>query len=137
MGFQIKQGRFVARMYYGELARPHGNVLAFFYRDKEAEANEWFFHYRFRYYLDAKIYQSADKRSDDYVYAMEGTFEELEPKVRQILTLMTRAAGSSFPAEVVVNNDDPERIGEILFAQPWAHQEEALSRMNPNPVGIG
>ncbi len=137
MGFQIKQGRYIARMYFGDLNHPHGNVLAFLYRDRPAEDQVWLFQYRFRYYEDSKIYQSADKRSQDYIYEMKGPFEEHLVKVRQILTLMTMAAGSPFPDEVVVESDDVEVIGQILYAQPWAHPEEAAGdhQESESPIG--
>jgi len=135
VAFKIKAGRYIARMYYGELAKPQGNVMAFFYRDARIEANEWTFQYRFRYYMDDKVYQSADKRSQEYIFNLKGTFDELLPKVQQILLLMTIAADSPPPDEDV-NSDDPEVVLAIMFKQDWAHPEGALSRMNTVPVGF-
>lgn len=133
---QIKQGRFIARIYYGELATPRGNVLAFFYRDKPAEANEWTFQYRFRYYVDDKIHQSADVRSQSYIFDLSGTFEELEPKIRQILTLMTMAARSPFPEEVMVDSADLNVVEALMNRQPWCHPEDAINFGITQPVGI-
>lgn len=137
MGFQIKSGRFVARIFYGELANPRGNLLAFLYRDKDVESNEWLLHYRIRYYLDDKVHKSNDKRSA-FLVTLTGSFNEVLPKVQQAVGMMALLAGSPPPQEVMADSDDPHVVSEVLSKQPWSHREDPLMRMNlnPNPVGL-
>lgn len=133
MAFEIKDGRFVARMYYMEISAPapRGNIIAFIYRDKGVEANEWLLHYRMRYYEDNKVHDSADRRSQDYVYRLTGTFEEVYPKVQGMLDVMRAVSGNHPIQEAIADSDKAEVIAAVLSTQEWASMNNSLKKMSP------
>jgi hypothetical protein len=132
MAFQIKDGRFIARIYYMEISgmAPRGNFLSFLYRDKDVEANEWILYYRMRYYVDNKVHNSNDRRSQPYVYKFEGAFEEVLDKVQALLTTIQYVSGNNPLQEVVVDSDQVKVVSEKMMAQDWASPESPLQRMN-------
>ena len=117
---EVKDGRYFLAIWF--LAAPdNGDVLMTVYRDDPA--SDWEMRYRFRYYVDEKAHDSADRRSH-YV----GTIPKGAPEV-EVLTKMREAVNfmrAKYPKveEVLIQSSSADAVSVALTLRPWAHAKQ-------------
>ncbi|HEX9640570.1 MAG TPA: hypothetical protein VGB13_04580 [Candidatus Krumholzibacteria bacterium] len=119
MTLRVYQGRYFARLFFLPVTSgdADGDVLGAVYRDEGESA--WRFWYRFRWYRDARVFESEDQKT-----FYEGT---ASADLGETLTAMRAALGVLVARgpfeEIVVDSADPEIVITLLGEQPWATVE--------------
>ena len=132
MGLQLRDGRFVSRIFFGELLNPYrGNIMAFLYRD--SGTTEWVLYFRLRFYEDAIL----DRTSKDFrkAFSMKSS-DELEPfmkRCKDFLRMAVTFNGGTVIEEIVVDSDRVEDVSRILGEQSWAHNEPGPPQPQATP----
>lgn len=95
-----------------------GSWLAGVWREKNAD--HWTLKYRFRYYVDAKIFDSDDERS---VYEFQPELETPEAKLLESVGVVAALNKARFRCEVdfVLVRGDAEAAMKKLMERPWVN----------------
>lgn len=121
MSFEVREGRYVSRIFYSELraiAVP-GNMMGWIYRDGPDDL--WRLQYRMRYYVDEDLTAASKDRMSWYeaVSKPDATVEKLISGTRVIF----EKAGAGQYEEIIVDSSSAEVVMRRLGEQKWCHAE--------------
>lgn len=126
MTLEFKKGTYISRIWFLHHCDAGVDVMATLWR--ELPRGEWHFDYRFRYYQDDRVHNSADRKS-----GYKGTFvreiseaqvlEKLAVALPALATIMGDQFGTP-PFEIdccEIGTDEPREVMRLLSLKPWSH----------------
>jgi len=105
----------------GQAIAPDGNLMLLV---EQGEEKEWKMTYRFRYFKDGKVFDSADTKN---WYTCKIPKKLTEPEVvHSIATFMAKVTEAIKPdvANLLVIDGDNEKALAMISQRPWAHVKE-------------